>query len=340
MDPAASENMRPVTRSQSGIVKPKVYTDGTVRWGMLASSSDEEPTSVHRALSDPKWVKAMNLEHEALLCNNTWKLVPRPKGKNVIGCLWVFKIKRKADGTVDRYMARLVAKGFKQRYGIDYEDTFSPVVKAATIRLILSLAVSNNWSLRQLDVQNAFLHGVLDEEVYMDQPPGYESHPGYVCKLEKELYGLKHAPRAWYARLCGKLISLGFKPLRADTSLFYYSKGGHTLFVLVYVDDIIVASSSLEGTKALLSDLQKDFALKDLGDLHYFLESKLKETPMVWYYHKGSMQMIYYFGLVWISANLLTLHYLVHKNSVCLMVISSMKEIVQGIGVWWVHYST
>jgi histone deacetylase 1/2 len=117
--------------------------------------------------------------------------VPRPKGKNVIGCKWVFKIKLKADGTVDRYKARLVAKGFKQRYDIDYEDTFSPVMKAATIRLILSLAVSNNWSLRQLDVQNAFLHGVLDEEVYMDRPPGYESHPGYVCKLEKALYGLK-----------------------------------------------------------------------------------------------------------------------------------------------------
>jgi histone deacetylase 1/2 len=218
----------------------------------------------------------MNLEHEALLPSNTWKLVPRPKGKNVIGCKWVFKIKLKADGTVDRYKARLVAKGFKQRYDIDYEDTFSPVMKAATIRLILSLAVSNNWSLRQLDVQNAFLHGVLDEEVYMDRPPGYESHPGYVCKLEKALYGLKQAPRSWYARLCGKLISLGFKPSRADTSLFYYSKGGHTSFVLVYVDDIIVASSSLEGTKALLSDFQKDFALKDLGDLHYFLGIEVK----------------------------------------------------------------
>jgi histone deacetylase 1/2 len=279
---ASPDASRPVTRLQRGITKPKVYTDGCVIWVMLADSAGEEPTTVQKAMSDPKWVEAMNLEHEALAQNHTWKLVPRPKGKNIIGCKWVvYKVKRKADGSVDRYKARLVAKGFKQRYGIDYEDTFSPVVKAATIRLILALAVSNGWSLRQLDVQNAFLHGVLDEEVYMDQPPSFinQSHPGYVCKLEKALYGLKQAPRAWYARLCAKLISLGFKPSREDTSLFYYSRGGHTIFILVYVDDIIVASSSQEATKALLSDMKKDFALKDLGDLHYFLGIEVKRDP-------------------------------------------------------------
>jgi histone deacetylase 1/2 len=115
-------------------------------------------------------VEAMDKEHQALMKNETWHLVPRPKGKNVIGCKWVYRVNRKADGTIDRYKARLVAKGYKQQYGIDYEDTFSPVVKAATIRLILSIAVSRNRSLRQLDVQNAFLHGELEEEVYMYQP--------------------------------------------------------------------------------------------------------------------------------------------------------------------------
>lgn len=156
----------------------------------------------------------MDAEYQALQRNKTWHLVPRPKRKDIIGCKWVYKIKRKADGSIDRYKARLVAKGFKQRYGIDYEDTFSPVVKAATIRLILSIAVSRGWSLRQLDVQNAFLHGILEEEVYMQQPPGYESKtcPSYVCKLDNTLYGLKEAPRAWYARLCSKLETLGFKP--------------------------------------------------------------------------------------------------------------------------------
>jgi histone deacetylase 1/2 len=245
---------------------------------MLAATSTEEPATVDAALRDPKWAEAMDSEYQALLRNRTWQLVPRPKGKNVIGCKWVYKVKRKADGSVDRYKAQLVAKGFKQRYGIDYEDTFSMVVKAATVRLILSIAVSNGWSLRQLDVKNAFLHGVLEEEVYMDQPPGYAAkhHPNFVCKLEKALYGLKQAPRAWYARLCSKLIALGFKPSKADTSLFYYKKGGITVFVLVYVDDIIVASSSPEATKMLLSDLQDDFALKDLGDLHFFLGIEVK----------------------------------------------------------------
>jgi histone deacetylase 1/2 len=135
----------------------------------------------------------MEVEFSALMKNKTWHLVPTHQSKNIIDSMWVFKIKWKADGSLDKYKARLVAKGYKQHYGIDYEDTFSPVVKAATIRLVLSIAVSKGWSLRQLDVQNAFLHGNLEEEVYMRQPPGFEdkSKPHYVCKLDKALYGLK-----------------------------------------------------------------------------------------------------------------------------------------------------
>ena len=215
----------------------------------------------------------MDTEFSALMNNKTWHLVPPEKGRNIIDCKWVYKIKRKSDGSLDRYKARLVAKGFEQRYGIDYEDTFSPVVKAATIRTILSVAVSRGWSLRQLDVQNAFLHGYLEEEVYMRQPPGYEDRnkPNYICKLDKALYGLKQAPRAWYSRLSMKLCDLGFQPSKADTSLFFYNKGNIVIFVLIYVDDIIVASSTEDATNALLRDLKQEFALKDFGDLHYFL---------------------------------------------------------------------
>lgn len=179
---------RPVTHSQHGIVKPKIYTVDTVRWCNLAAT--EELATVGDALRDQNWVPAMNEEHCALLQNDTWRLVPPPNGKNVIDCKWVYKINRRADGNIERYKARLVAKGYKQQYAVDYEDTFIPVVKAATIRLILSIAVSQGWSLRQLDMKNAFLHG--------DQPPGYvdPQHPGYVCKLDKAIYGLKQGPRA------------------------------------------------------------------------------------------------------------------------------------------------
>ena len=179
------------TRLQSGIRKEKVYTDGTVRYSFLTTSG--EPWNIEEALSNTDWKMAMDSEYSALMNNKTWHLVPPQKGRNVIGCKWVYKIKRKKDGSLDRYKARLVAKGFKQRYGIDYEDTFSPVIKHSTIRIILSLAIFRGWSLRQLDVQNAFLHGYLYEDVYMQQPPGYEdpAKPNYVCKLDRALYGLK-----------------------------------------------------------------------------------------------------------------------------------------------------
>jgi hypothetical protein len=236
-----------------------VYTDGTVRYDrhtLLAAVG--EPSTVNEALGDKKWKKAMDIEFDALVKNKTWHLAPPMKGRNIVGCKWVYKIKRKQDGSLDRYKARLVAKSFKQRYGIDYDDTFSPVVKMATIRIILSILVSKGWSLRQLDEQNAFLHGYLEEEVFMEQPPGYEdsSKPGYVCKLDKALYGLKQAPRAWYSRLSTKLLSLEFHASKANVSLFFYSKGDVTIFILVYVDDIVVASSSNKAIEALLKDLQ------------------------------------------------------------------------------------
>ena len=155
------------TRLQSGVTKPVNYKRIT-KYGLICSTGEPgEPNTLEEALGDEKWRKAMREEYVALQKNKTWHLVPPRQGKNLIDCKWVFRIKQKSDGTVDRYKARLVAKGFKQRYGIDYEDTFSPVVKAATIRLVLSIAVSRGWSLRQLDVQNVFLHGVLEEEVYM-----------------------------------------------------------------------------------------------------------------------------------------------------------------------------
>jgi histone deacetylase 1/2 len=224
---------RAVTRAQNNIHRPKQFFPGIIRYGGFCATG--EPETWQEALDDPQWKQAMELEYDALHRNETWHLVPAQAGRNVIDCKWVYKIKRKSDGTVDRFKARLVAKGFKQRYGIDYEDTFSPVVKIATICLVLSIPVSRGWQLRQLDVQNAFLHGVLEEEVYMRQPPGFEekgkSH--YVCKLDKEIYGLKQAPRAWYSCLSSKLHSLGFVPSKSDTSLFIFHHNGVTIYMQV-----------------------------------------------------------------------------------------------------------
>jgi hypothetical protein len=264
----------PATRLSKGIRQPRIYKDGTIRYDRLGLfTASGEPRSLEDALADSNWKHAMDVEYDALIKNKTWRLVPPHKGRNLIDCKWVYKIKKKADGSLDRYKARLVAKGFKQRHGLDYEETFSPVVKPATIRTILSLAVSQGWNLRQLDVQNAFLHGYLEEEVYLRQPPGYEdkTKPHYVCRLDKALYGLKQAPRAWYSRLSTKLMELGFKMSKADNSLFYINSHDLSMFILVYVDDIIVASSKSDALPILLRRLSDEFALKDLGELHYFL---------------------------------------------------------------------
>jgi histone deacetylase 1/2 len=150
-------------------------------------SSIGEPHTLTEALSDPNWRQAMEEEYNALIQNKTWYLVPPLSNKNLIDCKWVYRIKKISNGTIDRYKAWLVAKGFKQRYGQDYEDTFSPVFKIATIRTVLSLAVSRRWCLWQLDVKNAFLHGVLEEEVYMKQPLGFQNPhaPHFILNLTR-----------------------------------------------------------------------------------------------------------------------------------------------------------
>ncbi|KAK1683231.1 hypothetical protein QYE76_044079 [Lolium multiflorum] len=281
--PAPAPRPGVTTRLMRGIRHPKTRTDGTIAWHTARTDDlvHTEPRSHLDAMTCAHWRAAMEAEFSALQTNKTWQLVPTRPGVNIIDCKWVFKIKQKSDGTIERYKARLVAKGFKQRYGLDYEDTFSPVVKPTTVRLLLSMALTQGWHLRQLDIQNAFLHGVLEEEVYMRQPPGFEdpSHPQYLCRLYKALYGLKQAPRAWHACLSSVLHGLGFAASRADTSLFILRKSTLTIYLLVYVDDIIVVSSSSAATDRLLHQLGTSFALKDLGDLHYFLGIEVHRSP-------------------------------------------------------------
>lgn len=177
---------------------------------------------MQEALADSRWTQAMTAEMEALEKNATWELVSLPVGKSTVGCRWVFTIKHKADGSFERFKARLVAKGYTQSYGVDYEETFAPVAKLNTVRVLLSLAANQDWPLIQFDVKNAFLHGDLIEEVYMDPPPGIPrySNISMVCKLKKALYGLKQSPRAWFGRFTKSMKFFGYTQSNSDHTLF------------------------------------------------------------------------------------------------------------------------
>uniref|UniRef100_A0A2N9HC90 Integrase catalytic domain-containing protein n=1 Tax=Fagus sylvatica TaxID=28930 RepID=A0A2N9HC90_FAGSY len=262
------------TRSKSGIFKPKLGYTAKVDY------STTEPPSYSIASKHPQWCTAMDEEFQALHKQGTWSLVSLPPNKNVVGCKWVYKLKTNSDGTIARYKARLVAKGFHQQYGVDFDETFSPVIKPPTVRLILSLAVSLNWPLRQLDVKNAFLHGTLKEEVYMTQPQGYidSQHPTHVCKLLKSIYGLKQAPRAWFESFTSQLLHLGFLASSADSSLFIYKDEKIIAYLLLYVDDIVLTSNTPSFLDHLIVQLSTVFDLKDLGQLHYFLGLQVTRT--------------------------------------------------------------
>ena len=205
----------------------------------------------------------MEAEYTAQIGNHTCDLenLTDDSRFNVVGCKWIFTIKRNPDGTIARYKARLVAKGFTQKPGIEYHDTFSPIVKPATIQTVLSTAVSSNWPIRQLDVNNAFLQGTLKDEVYMVQQPGFvnKDNPNAACRLRKAIYGLKQAPRAWYNELKHFLLQEGFFNSLADASLFIYRKQGVFIYMLVYVDDLIVTGNSPSHMSQFITSLSKRF---------------------------------------------------------------------------------
>lgn len=214
-----------VTRSKGGIVCPKQFLDYhtyySTKHPLCALHSIIVPielTSFKQATKFGEWQLAMQAEFDALQANHTWDLCSRPSEKNVIQNKWVYNVKQQSDGSIERFKARLVAKGFQQQDGLDYIETFSHVIKPATIRLILTLAIHYNWSLRQLDVSNAFLHGSLEEEVFMEQSPGFvdSRFPNHVCRLKKALYGLKQAPRAWFNGLSQSLLHLRFSESLVD----------------------------------------------------------------------------------------------------------------------------
>jgi hypothetical protein len=235
--------------------------------------STSVPRDWEEAMNDPKWKAAMLEEMRALEKNNTWELVELSNGKEPVGCKWVYTIKYSPEGKVERYKARLVAKGYTQTYGVDYEETFAPVAKMNTVRTLISCAANLGWNLFQLDVKNAFLHGDLEEEIYMHIPPGFRTAQteNKVLKLHRSLYGLKQSPRAWFDRFRRAMVQLGYIQSNADHTLFYQKNNGKLTVLIVYVDDIVITGDDDKGIESLKKHLTKEFEVKDLGQLRYFL---------------------------------------------------------------------
>lgn len=214
----------------------------------------------------------MQREIQALEQNQTWTLEPLPAGKNTVDSKWIYKIKFKPNGDVERYKARLVARGFTQKEGEDFHETYAPVAKLVTVRCLLSIAAKKGWIIHQLDVNNAFLHGDLEEEIYMKIPQGFaKKGETRVCKLRKSLYGLKQASRNWYQKFTITLQTMGFMQSRADHSLFIYRDNEVFLTALIYVDDVILAGNDLQVMTKVKKQLDQSFSIKDLGTLKYFL---------------------------------------------------------------------
>jgi len=271
--------LRPRQPKTTNLVASTVADTASTR---VLLSPSSEPLAFSDADKYIAWYDAMCDEIKTLHSNHMWSLVPFHPSMNVVGSRWVYQIKCRVDGNIERYKACLVARGFTQQEGIDYSETFSPVIKQATIILVFSIAVSRNWKIHQFDIHNAFLNGVLIEEVYMKQPLGFvdPTLPSHVCRLHKSLYGLKQAPRVWYTRLSDFLLSIGFLASKVDTSLFILSDGTNIFYLLVYVDDILLTGSNSPMLHCLIQLLSSEFKLRDLGVVHYFLGIEVQSTGM------------------------------------------------------------
>ena len=221
------------------------------------------------------WIKAMDEEMKSISDNDVWELVnTKTVSQKPVSVKWVFTIKKNENGEVERYKARLVAKGYTQVKGIDYFETFSPVVRQESLRVLLNLAVLNGCCVRQLDIRTAFLNGVLEEDIYIKQPNGYEDGTKRICKLKKALYGLKQAPRVWNFELMGFLSTIGFQQIQSDNCILINNI--QTVYISVYVDDILVIGAESEVNK-IVENLKNKFDTKDLGEINFLLGIKVEK---------------------------------------------------------------
>ena len=253
-----------------------------------------EPMNYYEAVSSlhaKSWEKAIKTEIDSLNQNKTWILVDLPLGAKPIGCKWVFRKKYFPDGSIDKYKARLVAKGFTQKENIDYFDTFSPVTRISSIRVLIALASIHNLVIHQMDVKTAFLNGELEEEIYMVQPEGciIPRQENKVCKLVKSLYGLKQAPKQWHEKLDQVLISGGFSTFEVERCVYIKVVNNDCVIICLYVDDMLIFGTSLNVVLETRSFLASNFDMKDLGEAKVILGVKIIRNEQVFNFLKNIM---------------------------------------------------
>ena len=262
--------------------RPKRVRRAPSFYGEWVNTAITEPSSVKEALTGEekeKWREAMEVEMESIKRNNVWELVELPKGRSSVGSKWVFKKKVNEEGVVKRYKARIVAQGFSQKFGLDYDETFCPVVRFESVRTVIALSVQHSLRIHQMDVTAAFLNGDLQEEVFMSQPEGFvaKGQEHLVCRLNRSLYGLKQSPRCWNEVLHNSLQKMGFQQSSSDACI-YTAKEGEMFIIAVYVDDIMLAGRSAERMTEIKNMLSRRFNVKDMGPLHYFLGVKVEQN--------------------------------------------------------------
>ena len=228
----------------------------------------------------PLWKEAVNNEIESIMQNHTWELVDLPPGSKPLGYKWIFKRKMKADGSIDKYKARLVVKGYRQKEGLDYFDTYSPVTRITSIRMLIAIAALFNLEIHQMDVKTAFLNGDLNEEIYMEQPEGFvvSGQEKKVCRLVKSLYGLKQAPKQWHEKFDHAMLTNGFKINECDKCVYVKNTDQGYVIVCLYVDDMLIIGSSQNMIKSTKQMLNKRFDMKDMGVADVILGMKITKT--------------------------------------------------------------
>lgn len=307
-----SANEEDINEGEGRVRQPPIWMRDYVSGEGLSEEENEinmavvtstDPMHFEEAVKSSKWRMAMDSEIKTIEKNQTWKLTELPAGAKKIGVKWIYKTKLNELGEVEKYKARLVAKGYSQQYGVDYTEVFAPVARMDTVRMIIALAAQRSWRIYQLDVKSAFLHGELNEDVYVEQPRGYEKKGSEhkVYKLQKTLYGLKQALRSWFSRIEAYFISEGFQKCHTEQTLFTkWSKEGKILIVSVYMDDLIFTGNDEFMMSEFKNSMMSEFDMTDLGRMRFFLgiEVLQKSDGIYIYQRKYVMEVLKRFGML------------------------------------------